>query len=295
MSSTYFSIKYYIYQNGKKLGPFTLSEIEENHIPIDSDTLVWTKGMENWEKAEKINDFEKIISNNLPPEIPTIDSDSINDTPPPPPTDFIEQAKQENDRKEPNQEFQFQQPADSKNTTSSSNFSKKTTPNQTKSSGPNRSNSTKIYLIGLLGLTIIAISIWVWNENSVNKKQQELLQLQQENQTAELKRQQEIIEEHKKVIEAQQLAERQSKIEQLREVLFNLNTELEESKVYLESERIKLNDIKQFQLLRTSYEKEKQIRNQLSIIQGWEAEINRLKSEIKRVQSQIQQLEIQAP
>jgi hypothetical protein len=59
--------KYYLHFNGERQGPFTIKEIEENEVEINSDTLVWTKGMKEWDKAENIKDFENLINSHLPP------------------------------------------------------------------------------------------------------------------------------------------------------------------------------------------------------------------------------------
>lgn len=45
-------MNYYIAKNNEKQGPYTEPELAEQHIT--SDTLVWTDGMESWQKAGTI-------------------------------------------------------------------------------------------------------------------------------------------------------------------------------------------------------------------------------------------------
>ena len=105
-----------------------------------------------------------------------------------------------------------------------------------------------------------------------------------------MQQQQQIIEDHQKKIQAQQLAERQDKIKQLNEIVETLKIERDEAQVYLRSSEIELNNLQQFHFLRSASEKNNQIRSQLSMIQGWEAEVNRLNNEIQKFQREIAQL-----
>lgn len=51
--------KYYIVENGKKSGPFSIEELKTKNIKID--TLVWYEGLENWKKAKEIETLRIII------------------------------------------------------------------------------------------------------------------------------------------------------------------------------------------------------------------------------------------
>ena len=64
--------KYYIAIEGKQQGPFDASVIEQkyNNMEINGSTLVWTKGMSEWQKLSDCEDFSTITNSDCPPPIP---------------------------------------------------------------------------------------------------------------------------------------------------------------------------------------------------------------------------------
>lgn len=61
-------MKMYFYSNGTtKEGPFTLEELKLKDIQPKS--LIWHEGLENWKKAENIDELKEIIELNPPPFI----------------------------------------------------------------------------------------------------------------------------------------------------------------------------------------------------------------------------------
>ena len=61
--------KYYIVKNGEKVGPFTITELQGQEF--NKETLVWYNGLENWVKAEIIEELSEVLEQ-TPPPIPTI-------------------------------------------------------------------------------------------------------------------------------------------------------------------------------------------------------------------------------
>ena len=57
--------KYYIIKNDKKFGPYSIDELEKNII--NSDTLVWFNGLDDWTKAGEITELKSLISIEPPP------------------------------------------------------------------------------------------------------------------------------------------------------------------------------------------------------------------------------------
>lgn len=65
------STKYFLGINGQQQGPFdfeTLNEMIMSH-QIDECTLIWKRGMANWEKLGDVSEFNEIL-NNCPPSLP---------------------------------------------------------------------------------------------------------------------------------------------------------------------------------------------------------------------------------
>lgn len=62
--------QYFIFLNKEKQGPYTFSELEK--LNINSNSLIWTKGMDDWTKASNIEELN-IILENLPPPLPKKD------------------------------------------------------------------------------------------------------------------------------------------------------------------------------------------------------------------------------
>ncbi len=77
MSQTFF-----IADNGKQRGPFTLDEMLNQKIT--RETLVWTEGLDNWTKAEHVSLLKDVLRS-TPPPIPNTDQKSNTQQAPPPP------------------------------------------------------------------------------------------------------------------------------------------------------------------------------------------------------------------
>ena len=62
---------YFLVLNGQQQGGYDITKIEEMYKSqvINGDTLVWTKGMLQWQKMSECKDFDDLISN-CPPPIP---------------------------------------------------------------------------------------------------------------------------------------------------------------------------------------------------------------------------------
>ena len=65
-------VKYYLAINGKKEGPFTTEQVEQkyNGGEISASTLMWKKGMKNWEALSQVDDFRHLFDEDCPPPIP---------------------------------------------------------------------------------------------------------------------------------------------------------------------------------------------------------------------------------
>ena len=53
-------MEYFIVENGKQAGPFTIAQLAERHIK--SETLVWKEGMTDWTPAWKIAELKYILA-----------------------------------------------------------------------------------------------------------------------------------------------------------------------------------------------------------------------------------------
>jgi membrane protease subunit (stomatin/prohibitin family) len=68
------TIDYYVVISGKREGPFEGNVVEQKFIngEINENTLIWKKGLKNWEMISDIEDFKHLLDENCPPPIPTI-------------------------------------------------------------------------------------------------------------------------------------------------------------------------------------------------------------------------------
>lgn len=94
------------------------------------------------------------------------------------------------------------------------------------------------------------------------------------------------IQEQEK-IEAARLAEeerqkRAANAAQRQADLESLKYDYDQAVTTLRAEKIRLNEIQQFKLLRTASEKEQQVQRQLETIRSWENEVDRLQKEINK-------------
>lgn len=51
---------FYIDAEGKQKGTFTAMELKEEHVK--ADTLVWTQGMEQWKRADEVDELKYLFS-----------------------------------------------------------------------------------------------------------------------------------------------------------------------------------------------------------------------------------------
>ena len=84
-----------------------------------------------------------------------------------------------------------------------------------------------------------------------------------------------MIEEEERQKRAANAAQRQAELE-------SLNYDYDQAVTNLRAAKIRLDEIQQFQLLRTASEKQQQVQGQLETIRSWENEVDRLKKEIDK-------------
>ena len=67
------NVDYYLAINGKRQGPFNQNAIEQkvDNGEITGNTLIWKKGLRQWEKLGDMEDFKHLFDDNCPPPIPT--------------------------------------------------------------------------------------------------------------------------------------------------------------------------------------------------------------------------------
>jgi hypothetical protein len=56
---------FFIEENGKKNGPFTIEELKIKRL--SNKTLIWSDGFKNWKSAELVNELKDIVINEPPP------------------------------------------------------------------------------------------------------------------------------------------------------------------------------------------------------------------------------------
>lgn len=249
---------YFIVKDNESNGPFNIEELKiENIKPTD---LVWFEGISDWSKAIEIDTLKVLFEKKTPPPIPNHNStqnDIKNEVP-------FSEKKEETLEKESN----------------SASVEKE----QIKK----KSSKTALWIV--LGFLVLIILISLWsNYNSQNQKIQTAL-LEQDRIEAAVNEQKRINDENREKIEAQEKEKRRLKIEELTATLNRLKSDLDESYVELEAAKYKLNDISQFQLLRTASEKNYQIKSQIQLIKDWESHIRRIKSEIISIKAEVQSL-----
>ncbi len=66
--------KYFLAVNGQQQGPFDYAAVEQKYEAnqITNDTLVWAKGMAQWQKLSGCDDFSSLVDSNCPPPIPNL-------------------------------------------------------------------------------------------------------------------------------------------------------------------------------------------------------------------------------
>ena len=63
-------MEYFLLVKNEKKGPYTFDELGE--LPLTRTSLIWRKGLSDWEKLENIDEL-KNIKDNIPPTIPIMD------------------------------------------------------------------------------------------------------------------------------------------------------------------------------------------------------------------------------
>lgn len=66
--------KYYILEQGRKTGPFSLQELKERNI--QPTTYIWASGMDDWTEAKEIEELSGLLQE-VPPPIPLIPSNFL--------------------------------------------------------------------------------------------------------------------------------------------------------------------------------------------------------------------------
>lgn len=133
---------------------------------------------------------------------------------------------------------------------------------------PTKSNKTTIYLVFALLAVALVGGLLYFNQQQKQKAIERTL----EEQNSKI-REQERIEEQR-----QAEAARQKRVEQLQA----LKMEYDNAITSLRFANERLEQVKQFQLLRSSSEKARQIQAQLEVIRSWENEVDRLKKELEK-------------
>jgi hypothetical protein len=144
--------------------------------------------------------------------------------------------------------------------------------------GEKTTKKSKMTLVVVLAALVLVGVVGV----IVYSKQQGVqpgIQRQIEEQNARIQQQADIeaarSAEEEKQKEAANAARRQAELQ-------NLKYEYDQAVVNLRAAKIRLNEIQQFQLLRTASEKQQQVQAQLESIRAWENEVERLRSEMNK-------------
>lgn len=68
------NVKYHVAVNGQATGPFDINTLSQMALQgtLTKDTLVWTQGMQNWTKAEMVDELKNLFQNVVPPVPPTL-------------------------------------------------------------------------------------------------------------------------------------------------------------------------------------------------------------------------------
>ena len=66
------TVGYYVAIDGKQKGPYDISALVKmkEKGTFTSDTLVWKEGMENWIRAEEVEEVSKLFKASTPPPLP---------------------------------------------------------------------------------------------------------------------------------------------------------------------------------------------------------------------------------
>ena len=63
------TVAYHVVINGQAAGPFEMAALQKMVAAsqLTADSLVWKKGMSNWEKASAVEEIKEIFSTTVPP------------------------------------------------------------------------------------------------------------------------------------------------------------------------------------------------------------------------------------
>ena len=63
--------EYYVVVDGKQIGPYNIERLKEMCLNgnFTKESLVWKKGMEEWKKANEVDELKKVFES-IPPELP---------------------------------------------------------------------------------------------------------------------------------------------------------------------------------------------------------------------------------
>jgi len=89
--------KYYIVKNGEKVGPYSITELQD--LDINRKTLVWCNGLDNWVNAENLQELSEFL-NDVPPPIPNSKNDSIQNIRIDSPIDVVVSKKEKRTKEE---------------------------------------------------------------------------------------------------------------------------------------------------------------------------------------------------
>jgi hypothetical protein len=240
--------KFYIHKDDSQQGPFSIDELKD--IQISRETLVWFEGEENWKKANDVDELKSLFKS-IPPPINIIQPPIT-----PPIIPIIEETKEA-----------LAPQIDKKPT------KKKTTL---------IIGGSAVLLLGIIGIFVYS------NQQSNQAEEQQQIEIQQQiqNQGAILEEQNRKIQEQADIENARLIEEenqqRAANAAQREAELESLKYDYDQAITNLRAAKIKLDQIKKFQLLRDPAVKEQQVQDQLDIIRSWENEVDRLEAEINR-------------
>jgi len=210
---------------------------------ISRDTMVWFEGADNWKKAIEVDNLKEIFKS-IPPPLQT-NSPVI----PPPLVD--------NKPKEVSKPTVGEKPM------------KKKIP------------IIIVFIVTVLLIGGLGTFIYTNQQAKQVEIQQQIAEQRKvlEEQNTKIQKQADIeaarLAEEQKQKRAADAAQRQAELESLKYEYDNAVTTLRAAK-------IRLDEIQQFQLLRTASEKQQQVQAQLESIRSWENEVDRIKKEIDK-------------
>jgi len=140
---------------------------------------------------------------------------------------------------------------------------------------PKKKNTTLIIIV-IAVLLVGGLGTFIYTNQQAKQAE---IQRQLEEQNLKIQEQEKIeaarLAEEQRQKRAANAAQRQAELE-------SLNYDYDQAVTNLRAAKIRLDEIQQFQLLRTASEKQQQVQGQLETIRSWENEVDRLKKEINK-------------